>query len=266
MKCTVTFILWLTMGLKVKGQDTATIYFETGRSEVTTQARRLLDSFFYHSTLPLNSQVYIYGFTDSVGDTSYNNRLSAARAESVKEYLMTSGVEENNILTTIGLGERSVSGKDKATVNADDRRVDVVRGYSKGTDAVKNIDVRKLRKGETIVLRNINFYENTTKFKPEAYAALEELLQIMKQNKTLKIRLQGHTCCSYNISEKLQVHFRQLSLWRAREVYFFLKWKGIDISRMVYRGFGGTKPMVHPELTAADRYQNMRVEVKVLEI
>ena len=33
MKCTVTFILWLTIGLKVMGQDTATIYFETSRSD-----------------------------------------------------------------------------------------------------------------------------------------------------------------------------------------------------------------------------------------
>lgn len=51
-----------------------------------------------------NRDVQIQGHTDSTGDESYNMQLSQRRADAVKEYLVSQGIQPNRIRTT-GRGE-----------------------------------------------------------------------------------------------------------------------------------------------------------------
>jgi OOP family OmpA-OmpF porin len=65
------------------------------------------------------------GHTDSEGSDAYNQKLSVARSETVKAYLVSKGVEKNRIYTE-GKGETSPVADNKTTEGrAKNRRVEV---------------------------------------------------------------------------------------------------------------------------------------------
>lgn len=74
----------------------------------------------------VNMEVVIaVGHTDAIGNDAYNNRLSRARAESVKAYLVSKGIDANRIKTE-GRGKtQPVADNATAQGRARNRRVDV---------------------------------------------------------------------------------------------------------------------------------------------
>jgi OOP family OmpA-OmpF porin len=74
----------------------------------------------------INLEVIIaVGHTDSVGTDAYNQKLSIRRAEAVKAYLQSKGVEANRIYTE-GKGEKQpVADNKTATGRAQNRRVEI---------------------------------------------------------------------------------------------------------------------------------------------
>jgi flagellar motor protein MotB len=122
--------------------------------------------------------------------------------------------------------------------------------------------------GQTLRLKNINFFGGRHTFLPQAMPALNELLDVMKTNSKLEIEIQGHICCRYPSTEDgidYDAGDNMLSYNRARAVYYFLANNGIDKRRMTYRGFAGRYPLVYPEYTDEDRTANRRVEIKILK-
>ncbi|VVE14640.1 putative lipoprotein YiaD [Pandoraea cepalis] len=73
----------------------------------------------------LNS-VSVYGYTDSVGSDTYNEQLSARRADVVANVLVEAGMQRAAI-QTIGAGKRNpVADNSTATGRAQNRRVAIV--------------------------------------------------------------------------------------------------------------------------------------------
>ena len=69
--------------------------------------------------------IVLVGHTDSVGADAYNQKLSVRRAEAVKAYLVSKGIEANRIYTE-GKGEsQPVADNKTAEGRAKNRRVDV---------------------------------------------------------------------------------------------------------------------------------------------
>ena len=65
------------------------------------------------------------GHTDSVGDDAYNQKLSVRRAEAVKAFLVSKGIEKNRVYTE-GKGEKQpVADNKTAEGRAKNRRVEV---------------------------------------------------------------------------------------------------------------------------------------------
>ena len=65
------------------------------------------------------------GHTDSVGGDAYNQKLSIARSESVKAYLVGKGVEKNRVYTE-GKGKKQpVADNKTAEGRAKNRRVEI---------------------------------------------------------------------------------------------------------------------------------------------
>jgi outer membrane protein OmpA-like peptidoglycan-associated protein len=75
---------------------------------------------------PQIKQIIVEGHTDNVGQAEDNRKLSQARAESVKAYLVRKGVEDKR-LTPKGFGpDRPVDTNDTAKGRSANRRVEFI--------------------------------------------------------------------------------------------------------------------------------------------
>jgi outer membrane protein OmpA-like peptidoglycan-associated protein len=92
----------------VKGQVITLrgIYFDTGKATIRPESYPVLDDAV--RVLKANPKVVveIAGHTDSVGSDSYNMGLSQRRADSVRTYLISRGIEPNRLIAR-GYGESS---------------------------------------------------------------------------------------------------------------------------------------------------------------
>ncbi len=128
------------------------------------------------------------------------------------------------------------------------------------SDSVYNINIglQPLEPNATIVLKNIFFDINRFDLKSESQVELDKLVQLMKDNATLKIQINGHTDNVGKAPDNLL-----LSENRAKEVVKYLREKGIQPERLSSKGFGATQPLA--ENTSEDgRAKNRRTELKVV--
>jgi OOP family OmpA-OmpF porin len=83
----------------------ADVLFDFDKSVIKPEGKSKLDD-LATKVRGINLEVVIaIGHTDSIGSDAYNQRLSVRRAESVKAYLVSKGVEPNRIYTE-GKGEK----------------------------------------------------------------------------------------------------------------------------------------------------------------
>ena len=81
------------------------VHFTPGKSQVLKDSLRILDEVAIAlNAHPEVQKIQIEGHTDSTGSDAANQKLSQKRADSVKEYLVQKGVEEDRI-DSIGIGE-----------------------------------------------------------------------------------------------------------------------------------------------------------------
>ncbi len=97
--------------------------FDIGRSEIRPVMRPVLDEFT--RGLDPSMVVRVVGHTDSTGSDAINYPLSVARAESVRNYLTTKGVNPLRVVTE-GRGSREpVAPNDALAGRAQNRRVEI---------------------------------------------------------------------------------------------------------------------------------------------
>jgi outer membrane protein OmpA-like peptidoglycan-associated protein len=261
-------------------KDTIFIFFPFDQSVLTPVARNTLDSFLtVFKSDSTASQLTVKGHCDSLGAHVYNDRLSKERSFTVHNYLLNNGISKTAIELVEGYGERMpLNSNSTQEEQQRNRRVELIWSKKEEPATTHSIPrdtviefskevVDTVKEGQTLRLRNINFYGGSHRFLPEAKPALDELLEAMKRYPTLEIEIQGHICCLHGTGLD-GVDFdsgdRNLSINRARAVYDFLIENGIDKKRMIYKGFAATIPLVYPEHAEADRTLNRRVEIKIL--
>jgi len=79
------------------------VRFDVNKSTLTSQAMANLDKLVPVFSSYADTNIEIFGYTDSTGKPEYNLTLSAKRAESVKDYLISKGLVASRFKTT-GLG------------------------------------------------------------------------------------------------------------------------------------------------------------------
>jgi OOP family OmpA-OmpF porin len=83
----------------------ADVLFDFDKATIKPEGRSKLDD-LANKVKGVNLEVVIaIGHTDSIGEDAYNQRLSVRRAESVKAYLVSRGIEPNRVYTE-GKGEK----------------------------------------------------------------------------------------------------------------------------------------------------------------
>lgn len=128
------------------------------------------------------------------------------------------------------------------------------------TELEKVIPVSKIRKGNTVRLRNLYFVTNKAILKGSSQGTLYRIARFLKKNPELIIEVQGHTARDPNKERALK-----LSQERARAVADALVGYGIAPERLRIRGYGDTKP-VAPNNSKENMAKNRRVEFKVVDI
>lgn len=80
------------------------VYFETGKSILKSDSYAELDELYEYLMRKKSAIIEIAGHTDNVGEPDANLKLSQARSEAVKTYLVNKGIEESRI-KPVGYGE-----------------------------------------------------------------------------------------------------------------------------------------------------------------
>ncbi|HLS86271.1 MAG TPA: OmpA family protein [Burkholderiales bacterium] len=83
------------------------LYFEFGKDELTPASRAELERILDELRRRPVPDIAVIAHTDTVGDVADNDRLSAQRAERVKQYLIGIGIAASRIHTA-GRGEREL--------------------------------------------------------------------------------------------------------------------------------------------------------------
>ena len=103
----------------------ADAFFDFDKSVVKPAGKAKLDD-LVAKVKGINLEVIIaVGHTDSIGSDAYNQKLSVRRAEAVKAYLVSKGIEKNRIYTE-GKGEKQPVADNKTKEGrAKNRRVEI---------------------------------------------------------------------------------------------------------------------------------------------
>ena len=103
------------------------VNFETGKSTLTPESQTILNGVAEALVANEEVKVQVSGHTDNTGSLALNRRLSKARAEAVRQYLVEKGVAADR-LTSAGFGpDRPVASNRTAEGRAQNRRVELTR-------------------------------------------------------------------------------------------------------------------------------------------
>ena len=290
------FIAILLMPVLLAAQEQFSVYFDSNKYELTKKENDRLISWIAANA---ESKVLaINGYTDEDGTSGYNDTLAQRRVNYVYN-LVKNNVPTRSDFKTHSFGElhrqsankaenrkvtlyylqhkdlhkeNEILGiKDEPKPSVEPIKKEVIYPETAmahgpgGKEEELKLDVAFMKQvaatpaGQKIVIPNLNFYENTYVIMPDSRPRLYELLEVMRANPQLKIKLQGHVCC-------MTADRKNLSRDRAKAIVLFLTANGIDRARMTFEGFGVTQPIYTiPEKTPEEREANRRVEVLIVE-
>ena len=127
-------------------------------------------------------------------------------------------------------------------------------------DSTYHIDIplQPIEANAAIVLKNIFFDPNKFDIKAESETELNEVVQLMKDNPTLHIQINGHTDNTGKSADN-----KTLSENRAKAVTNYLVAHGVVQGRLLFKGFGDTQP-VADNATPEGKAKNRRTELTVV--
>lgn len=145
---------------------------------------------------------------------------------------------------------------------------------------VINLEMQRLKKNDVAVAYNIFFYDDASVMLPKSTYELDQLLELMNENKNIKIKIHGHTNTSklgkilylekgdpnfFRLTARNKETFgtaAQLSKKRAETIRYYLLSKRIAENRVETEGHGGSQ-MLYPN-THPLAFKNKRVEIEIL--
>ena len=122
----------------------------------------------------------------------------------------------------------------------------------------KNYDIEEIQTGKSYKIKNLIFANNSSELNEDAKFELMNLVNFLNTSADIRIEIAGHTDNVGNDQANLE-----LSQNRAKAVYQFLIEKGIDATRLRFKGYGETKPKADNN-TESGRSINRRTEITIL--
>lgn len=269
-----TLVLLVFCCISIQSQMLTSVYFDYDSSKLTKESQKKLDSL---ANLKSNLKFRIFGNCDISGSLEYNKKLSENRANVVNKYLQPRIGNTITLESVVGLGkEKPINDNSTEELRSKNRRVDIFvdqvlkAGEIKSGRTFESFLSKKisdLKVGATYSLPNVNFIGGRHVWFPKGNKILIQLADVLKNNTSLEVELQGHICCDYDHfdGEDLDLKTFNLSWTRADVIREFLEKQGVDSQRIKVKGMGHLNPVIYPERTEEDMIKNRRVEIVVLK-
>ncbi len=242
------------------------IRFKFDQDKLTEESKLILDRVANVLKKFPNEKIEILGHTDNIGDDLYNMNLSERRAISVKNYLISKGVNGENLYTA-GCGERKpIATNETPAGRAINRRIEfsIYDGKTSGCTQFETPSERNgaqlekaIQNNDQFTLEGVFFNHDSDVLTTDSKETLLNAVEILKNHPDVNIEIHGHTDnngdADYN---------KNLSLRRAISVKNFLISKGIAADRMTAFGHGEEMP-IDDNNTTYGRARNRRIEFKL---
>ena len=206
--------------------------------------------------------------TDSKNLETYNQLLSEKRAKNVVKYIISKGINSNRI-TGKGYGEKQYVNRCRSFVKCTaaeqqaNRRIEFV--IVDGNVYPETETIQKSN-GEKYLNHN-PIYFNFDKYdiRKDALYELKRIVRIMKENPDMKIIAESHTD-----SQNRESYNQILSEKRAETIKNYIISQGINVNRIISRGFGETQLINHcksfVKCTSKEHQENRRTEFKIVKM
>lgn len=126
----------------------------------------------------------------------------------------------------------------------------------------QSVAMRQLELGLKTDIRDVVFLGDKTQIYHKSKPALDELIEFLNINKTVKIAIIGHVNGPDN--NRANRVYQKASVERAKSVHDYLVESGIDPKRLEVRGAGNTE-MIYPDpITDWQNEANRRIEIEII--
>ncbi len=267
------------------------IFFLPGEAEIRVESETELNNIYKKLSNDPDLEIEIAAHTDNMGDPMVNKLLSQARAQAIKDYLVSKGIDPDRVFA-VGYGDEfPVADNKEEEGRKKNRRVEVITihglaegfisdpeehgyYYRKGVSPFDEAEAESgtagalaamglppdFKAGSKLKDVSVRFKFDSDVIQRDFFQVLDGVLDYMKKYKGVKFEVAGHTC---NIGPS--AYNQQLSERRVNSVVNYLSRKGVDAQRLIRKGYGEDKPLV-PNDTKANRSKNRRVEFIMLEV
>lgn len=115
--------------------------------------------------------------------------------------------------------------------------------------------------GKTFRVENIYYDLDKADIRPDAALELDKLVQILKDNPSIKIELGSHTD-----ARATEIYNIRLSQRRAESAVNYIVNHGISKERIEAKGYGESELIIESAKTEAEHQRNRRTEIKIVEL
>lgn len=261
----ILFLLFILTGNAfTQKTKTTSFFFKTDLSVLDDKQAESFSQFISELDVRDILSIAILGYCDDRGRVGYNDTLSIKRANHLKELLLVKGIAIEKIRLLTGHGKVDLSQRSNVLQQRTyNRRVDVVISYAKRNLVVDNsILSDTLKVGDKIVLENILFENSRSVLLEESIPVLEKITKTIKEKPQYSIAILGHICCNppNRDVKDFETGEYNLSQARAKIIYDYLIYKGVDPKRLAYKGMMANYP-----LGKGEKYDR-RVELQITGI
>lgn len=249
--------------------NTVTLYYANNQFKPSVSHLKTIDS-IKSIYKPDEIRIELKGFANEIGSHQNNLNLSQKRVEQIASvfnlYEITSTLAKGEIKGDLALNRRV---EIEISINPPALIEEIEAPQIESLPIVKqkideNINnFTDLKVGKKLALNNIFFTPGSDYITTESEPSLNELFKFLEENSKTKIQILGHVCCPQYKNPSIdgvnsRTGKRNLSEARAKRVYFYLIEKGIEKSRLKYKGLASKFP-----LGKGDDYDR-RVEIEII--
>lgn len=244
--------LYLFVGLaNAQKKKTMSFFFDTDVSILGNKQKEVFSQFIDELDSAEIISISIIGYCDDRGREGYNDTLSIKRASYVKSLLVSKKINTTKVNFLTGNGKIDlINFNNIEEQRAYNRRVDLIIEYvtprnlvSKNTGNSLLPDTLKV--GDKIVLENVLFENSRSILLEESIPILEKMAELIKAKPQYNIAILGHICCNPPGKDVMDFETGEynLSQARAKLIYDYLIYKGVDAKRLSYKGMMANFPL-----------------------